>query len=451
MLKHFLFKLGIDKSILYVIINRGWGVISGVISLWLITHYLSLELQGYYYTFASILALQIIFELGLGTVLLQFASHEMSGLKFIDGSLFGDKVRLDRLLSLIRFSIKWYSIIAIGIVSFIIPIGINFFSAQGDFLSVNLSEKWVFPWMSLVACSALSLWITPILSIAEGCGFVARIAKLRLIQTLIGSVLMWSALLSGFGLYATAASSFSLFFVGVIWIRFNFYKVIRQAFARAVGTVNAISWKTEILPLQWRIAISWLCGYFIFNMFNPVAFKYYGVEFAGKLGMSITIVNLMLNLSLSWVMTKAPLFGNYIAQDKTEELNALYESTFKQSIIFLCLVILMANIVLFILSKTGMPIVDRLLSPELFMLLCLTAIGNHIVACQATYVRAHKVEKYLPNAILSAISMCTGLGIVVLLKLPAEGIVVSYFIAIWFICTPHGIITYLKFKSPRRD
>lgn len=447
MLKGFLFKLGVDNSILYVIMNRGWGVMSGVITLWLITHYLSLELQGYYYTFASILALQIIFELGLGTVLLQFTSYEMPGLKFINGYLSGDKVKLDRLLSLIRFAIKWYSVIAIGIVSFIIPIGGAFFSEQGDFLSVNSSAQWLVPWISLVACSALSLWITPILSIAEGCGFVARIAKLRLIQTLISSVLMWSALLSGFGLYATAASSFALFCVGVIWIKLHFYKVIKQAFTRDTEFASFISWKKEILPLQWRIAVSWLCGYFIFNLFNPIAFKFYGAEFAGKLGMSITIVNLMLSLSLSWIMTKAPLFGNYIAQDKKKELNILYDTTFKQSVLFLCVVITGANAILFILNKIEMPIADRLLSPTYFMLLCLTAIGNHIVACQATYVRAHKVEKYLPNAILSAISMCTGLAVVVLFKLPAEYIVVSYFIAIWLVCTPHGICTYLKFKG----
>ncbi|MGL6489439.1 hypothetical protein ACSZNF_21595 [Aeromonas hydrophila] len=197
--------------------------------------------------------------------------------------------------------------------------------------------------------------------------------------------------------------------------------------------------------------MSWLCGYFIFNMFNPIAFKFYGAEFAGKLGMSITIVNLMLSLSLSWIMTKAPLFGNYIAQDKKDELNSLYEKTFKQSVVFLSLVIAVANTILFILNKIGIPIVDRLLPPVYFMLLCLTAIGNHIVACQATYVRAHKVEKYLPNAVISAISMSVGLAVVVLLKLPAEYIVVSYFIAIWFICTPHGIWTFWDFKVPHRD
>ncbi|WP_323973320.1 MATE family efflux transporter [Aeromonas hydrophila] len=450
-MKSFLFRLGIDKSILYVIMNRGWGVISGVVTLWLITHYLSLELQGYYYTFASILALQIIFELGLGTVLVQFTSHEMPGLKFIEGRLSGSQIRLERLLSLIRFSIKWYSAIAIAIVLFIIPIGIVFFSEKGDFLSAKFSAQWVVPWVSLVIFSALSLWITPILSIAEGCGFVARIAKLRLIQTSISSVLTWTALLSGFGLYATAASSFALFFVGIVWIKFYFYKVIKQAFTVSVNPENSISWKNEILPLQWRIGMSWLCGYFIFNMFNPIAFKFYGAEFAGKLGMSITIVNLMLSLSLSWIMTKAPLFGNYIAQDKKDELNSLYEKTFKQSVVFLSLVIAVANTILFILNKIGIPIVDRLLPPVYFMLLCLTAIGNHIVACQATYVRAHKVEKYLPNAVISAISMSVGLAVVVLLKLPAEYIVVSYFIAIWFICTPHGIWTFWDFKVPHRD
>lgn len=33
-----------------------------------------------------------------------------------------------------------------------------------------------------------------------------------------------------------------------------------------------VSWKTEIWPLQWRIALSWLSGYFIFQLFTPILF-----------------------------------------------------------------------------------------------------------------------------------------------------------------------------------
>ena len=38
----------------------------------------------------------------------------------------------------------------------------------------------------------------------------------------------------------------------------------------------AMDWKTEMWPFQWRIAVSWVCGFFISQLFNPVLFRYRG-------------------------------------------------------------------------------------------------------------------------------------------------------------------------------
>ena len=43
---------------------------TGLITLFLVTRYLSLDLQGWYYTFASIAGVWVLFDLGLSVVLL---------------------------------------------------------------------------------------------------------------------------------------------------------------------------------------------------------------------------------------------------------------------------------------------------------------------------------------------------------------------------------------------
>src|SRR5665647_910123 len=75
-MKKYLRLLGVDQAIAYTLLGRGWGLFSGLVMLLLVVRYLTPDEQGYYYTFASILALQIFFELGMSYVVMQSASHE---------------------------------------------------------------------------------------------------------------------------------------------------------------------------------------------------------------------------------------------------------------------------------------------------------------------------------------------------------------------------------------
>jgi len=70
----------VDRSVGYALLWRSWMAVAGLCTLPLIVRQLSLVEQGYYYTFASIAAAKVFFELGLGTVLTQFASHERAAL-----------------------------------------------------------------------------------------------------------------------------------------------------------------------------------------------------------------------------------------------------------------------------------------------------------------------------------------------------------------------------------
>ena len=74
----------IDRAVFVGLLNRMWSLIAGPISLVLIGFYFSPQVQGYYYTFATLLALQVFVELGIGAVIQQFASHEWAKLKRTD-------------------------------------------------------------------------------------------------------------------------------------------------------------------------------------------------------------------------------------------------------------------------------------------------------------------------------------------------------------------------------
>lgn len=120
-LKSLAHRIGMDGAIAYSSGSRIVGGITGVLSVFFITSFLTGVEQGFYYTFGSILALQVFFELGLTGIMTQFVAHEVSHLSLNDKMEYeGEDVYKSRLSSLIRFCVRWYIVLAIIIFLFFV-------------------------------------------------------------------------------------------------------------------------------------------------------------------------------------------------------------------------------------------------------------------------------------------------------------------------------------------
>ncbi len=106
-------KIGVDKSIAYSSGSRVVAAFTGVISIFFISTFLSGVEQGFYYTFGSMISIQVFFELGLTSIITQYVAHEAAHLKIEDNKLVGDEKYKSRLGSLLHFCVKWYAIISI--------------------------------------------------------------------------------------------------------------------------------------------------------------------------------------------------------------------------------------------------------------------------------------------------------------------------------------------------
>src|SRR5208283_6098922 len=102
------------------------------------------------------------------------------------------------------------------------------------------------------------------------------------------------------------------------------YKLLLKNIWQQFG-VERVSYKREIFPYQWKIAISWISGYFIFQLFNPILFATEGAVMAGKMGMTLVVLNGIFSLSFSWMSTKVPLYSNLIAQKKYRDLDHIFD------------------------------------------------------------------------------------------------------------------------------
>lgn len=446
MITSFFRRFGLDQAIVYVLAGKLISILSGLSIILLIPHYLSDELQGYYYTFNSVVALQIIFELGLSTVIIQFASHEMAALKydFNRRLLTGDERNKQRFLSLIRLSVKWYGAIAVLILLVVGPIGYVFFLSE-----LNAGINWSSAWLTLTIATAINVSLISIVSIAEGCGLIVKVNKMRAIQAAIAAVLSIVFIVSDHGLYATAAIAISGSVVFLIFAIRYFSQSIRQAFHnqhKRKITLTQISWRKEIFPMQWRIALSWMSGYFIFFVMTPISFKYFGSVFAGKLGMSLTLCNMIMATGLAWISTKYPKWGRMISLGERQQLNASYRSSMLQSTGFVVLCMLTATCGLILLNYVGFSFASRFLAPQYFAILALSIIGTHLVACMATYIRAHKVEKMTWVSMMMAIITTVLMSCVAMLQY--ENLFIpTYCIIVWLYFFPHSLHIYFKFRK----
>ena len=393
--------IGMDRAIAFTILARGWSSLAGLLTLTLIAHKLSPFEQGYYYTFYSLVALQIVFELGFSTVVLQTASHEAAHLRFHrDGTVSGPNLAHNRLASILQKAVRWYTSAALLMAAILLPAGIFFFHTHTDPAHV---VAWIIPWICVVLASSCTFQIDPVFSFLEGCGFVSDIARIRVLQGVLGSLLGWSALLLHHGLFAPSCIIFGQAIVG------GFCVLKRRKFILPLlhrrSHADHIDWTSEIWPFQWRMAISWLCGYFTFQFFTPVVFASRGVVEAGQLGMSLSICSTLSTLAISWINTKASPFGQMIARRRFDELDRTFFRSLSHSLVAAVLASLSVWLVVLALRAHGIALGLRLLPPLPLAMLLVSTVLNIIIFAEALYLRAHKQEKFMINSIVGALYM----------------------------------------------
>lgn len=390
--------LGLDRAIAFTVLARVWSSAAGIVTVLLIARFLSAAEQGYYYTFGSLVALQIVFELGFSIVILQLASHESAHLSISDdGVISGDPIAHERLASVLQKSVRWYSAMAGLMAIILIPSGFYFFSHHQH---STQPVAWRLPWCMVVLAATLTFQIDPILSFLEGCGQVANVARLRLSQAVLGGLLMWSALALHHGLFAPAMMILGQVVAGTIWLQRR--RGLLLGLFQHETTSHRIGWRTEVWPFQWRIAVSWICGYFIFQLFNPVLFAYKGPVAAGQMGMSLSIASALTSVAIAWVNTKAAPFGSMIARKDYAQLDKVFFQALRQSVGVCAVGSLVVWLGTVYLHAARLRFAERMLDPLSLGILLLATIINVIVFAEAVYLRAHKVEKFLSGSILGA-------------------------------------------------
>lgn len=385
-----------NSATLAILGYRAWQSIAGLVTLVCITHFLTPTEQGYYYTFASLAALQIVLDMGLSTVLIQVAAHEFNGLAWQSNGRVSGKAP-ERFLALIRKSFIWYCFAAV-VFLLAYPIGLLFFAST----PTNITSNWHGAWLMLVIATSASLLVLPILSIIEGSGDVGKVYFLRITQSVLGAVAVWITLLMDGGLYAVSAMPVVGVLVAVIWIGLRRPFLITQAFrARYIN----FHWGTEIWPMQWRLGISWLCGYFLMQMHTPLLFKTQNPIVAGQMGVTMTVASMLSLLAMAWATSRTPALARAASMRDWLSL----EKMFRQAFVFSLLAFVVGALgfmcirVLLVWTSYG----DRFLPIMETAGLLVAVLFAHVSGLLAVYLRAHRREPFMWPSVIGALLTAT--------------------------------------------
>ena len=428
---------GVDRAIGLTILGRCFTLPAGVVTIMLISRLMSPIEQGYYYSIWSLWALQTVFELGFSFVILQVAAHERASLSIrADGVLQGDIRSISRLAGLLRTVQRWYLVAALIMVTILLVWGFRFFNMRP-----SVGVHWQWPWILTVLAAGLMFQIGPTISFLEGCGYVSDVAGQRLIQSVASYLVGWIAIISRHGLYAPGCMVAAECVTGFAFFYRHRRLLLQLLRERSIG--YDISWRNEILPFQWRVALTWLTAYIPNILFAPLLFSIRGPVEAGKMGLSMNIALSLGFISLSWMTTKAAPFGSLVARGQELELDRLFFRTLRQSFVLVGIgaaaIFFGAQIIDWYLPSIG----NRMLPQAAFFFLLLTTVCNHLVQSESLYMRSHKQEPFMYQSLAIALLLaaCSWFGAK---SAGSLGLAMAYFICSGVIASVSGTIIFRR-------
>ncbi|MNY02830.1 hypothetical protein D3C86_1354180 [compost metagenome] len=145
-----------------------------------------------------------------------------------------------------------------------------------------------------------------------------------------------------------------------------------------------------------------MSGYFISQLYNPLIFAAHGPIAAGQFGMSFAIANAVSVVAMAWMNTKLPRMGELIALRDYKTLDGIFFPTLWRSLGVILILALIVGCGYHVFSLYDPSVTNRLISFEAFIVLLATVIINHIVYCEALYLRAHLKEPFMVLSIINA-------------------------------------------------
>jgi len=331
----------------------------------------------------------------------------------------------------------------------LIPAGFLFF---GNKNGADIDFVWRLPWIMAVIGTALNLITVPFFSVIMGSGDVATVNHRTMLGAVIGSCISWLVMLTNGGLFAIFAVTLGNIIISWSYLfkyKPELLKMVLNSILHKMDaghTESTVSWWGEIWPMQWKIAISWISGYFIYQLFNPVLFYYHGAVIAGQMGMTLIAWGILISTGTIWIQARSPEFGKLIAKREWKELDRLFYRVFCQLIGIVTAGAIAGWTLIWLLQLHYQKVGERFLPAPQVALLLTTAVFQIVVTAFATYLRAHKQEPFLIPSVIGAVLQGTA-TLLIGKYYSSIGIIISFVALTMFFGLPSGYFIWKHYRK----
>jgi len=375
----------------------------GIVTAMLVLRYFTPDVQGYYYTFANILALQIFLELGLSAVVTMFAAHEWSKLSLAaDQSIEGDAAAKSRLGSLARLVALWYFVGAVLLLALLVPAGYWFFHSQAGAPEV----EWQEPWLFLCLLATVNFSLTPAWAMLSGCGRIAHVNAYKAGESIVRYAALWTCMVLGAALWSAVAAITATTIAACAFLFVSYRRFLGTLLRKQTGP--SIEWRGEILPLQARIALSWVSGYFVYSLFTPATFYFLGPSEAGRIGLTWAVLNGLSGIAATWLQAQTPALSMMVARKEFAELDRTVARTAAIGVAVFLVGGFAALIALRAIESWRPDLTSRFIPLGAVAVFLFAELLHQLSMAQSTFLRVFKREPFLGLSILTAVTIGGG-------------------------------------------
>jgi hypothetical protein len=351
---------------------------------------------GFFFLLLSLLGAQALLDAGSSTVLLSFVARAMRHLRWdADGRLVGTLAARMRLGDLTRLALAWAVGSALLALAVVLPLALLLLDLRPEAAVLDPLRHITAGTLAALALYQLGAAVPLVL---EGTGRVTEVARLRAGLDLLAYLAAAACLVSGQGLWAPAVLWAVRGGGNLLWSLYQGHRLLGSPLRRGLRKRLA----RLMLPMQWRLAVSWTAGFFGQQALVPVCYALLGPAQTGRVALGLFIANGVLMLATAPVAARTPELGLLGAARRWREFDALSRQVLRRCLLTALAFHSMALAGVMLLAALSMPAAVRLPEVAWLALLALSSLAIAATQAIAAALRACGGEPFLAPSVVGA-------------------------------------------------
>ncbi len=370
-----------DPSVRWLAAARALALLAAPLSLYLLVTRQPTSARGFYLIAINVVALGQLFETGLGTLVVQFASRARPSERgVVRGSA-------DRWFT--RAAVTFLAVAA-TIGSWVLATGAS--TATVDFL---------LPWGVVLLCTAAYIRLTPLVCLREGGGDVEAVQRMRAAQAVAGAAATVLGLRFGRGIGAAAWAA-----VAQVTVAGLFVLARRASLPVADAPTGRLA--EQYQREQGRSARVWIALWIAPQVLTPATMYLRGAGAAGDVGLHVALALAPPVLSVAWMHARYPRLGALVASGALRT----FDDTARHSLVQALWVFGASAAALLVLAVAGPYVLPFLaggvVSPPMLVVLLVGTLMLVLLQAMLAWFRAFADERLAPQVVVACAAMAVG-------------------------------------------